>query len=80
MLFSRLLKDQIRGKDIYCQVDEFLKTEGFEWKNCCGVCTDDAIVITSKNIDCKAFFQTANYDYIIFGITLFIGKLLQQKN
>ena len=31
-LFCRPLKDQSKGKGIYCKVDKFLKTEGLEWK------------------------------------------------
>ena len=49
------LKDHTRGKDVYCKVDEFLKTEGLEKKNCRGLCTDSAKAMTSKNIGVKSF-------------------------
>ena len=66
LLFCCPLKDHTRGKNIYCKVEEFLKTESLEWKNCCGVCTDVAKAMTGKNIGFRSLFQAANYDNIIF--------------
>ena len=66
MLFCCTLKDHIRGKNIYCKVDEFVKTGSLEWKNCYLVCTDVAKAMTGKNIGFKSLLQAANYDYISF--------------
>ena len=32
LLFCRPLKNHIRENDMYCKVDEPLKTDGLEWK------------------------------------------------
>ncbi|XP_035229526.1 zinc finger BED domain-containing protein 5-like [Stegodyphus dumicola] len=79
LLFCRPMEDHTTGKDIYCKVDEFLKAEGLEWKNCCGICTDGARAMTGKNIGFKSFFQAAHYDHITF-THLYTERLLQQKN
>ena len=73
------MKDHIRGKNIYCKVNEFLKTESLEWKNCCGVCTDVAIAMTCKNVGFKSLFQAANYDYTTFTHSLTHWKPLAAK-
>ena len=69
-LFCCPLKDHTRGKNIYRKVDEFLKTESLEWKNCYGVCTDVAKAMTGKNIGFKSLLQAANYEYITFAYSL----------
>ncbi|XP_023242879.1 SCAN domain-containing protein 3-like [Centruroides sculpturatus] len=79
LLFCRPLKDRTRGKDIYCKVDEFLKTEGLEWKNCCGVCTDGAKAMTGQNIGFKSFFKAAHYDHITFTHCLIHREALAAK-
>ena len=56
LLFCLPLKDHTKGKEMYCKVNEFLKTEGLEWKNCCGVCADGAKAMTGKTIGFKSFF------------------------
>ena len=55
LLFCCLLKDHTGRKDIYCKVNKFLKTEGLEWKNCRGLCTDGAKAMTGKNNGFKLF-------------------------
>ena len=66
LLFCRPMEDHTTGKDIFCKVDEYLKAEGLEWKNCCGICTDGARAMTGKNIGFKSFFQGAQYVHITF--------------
>ena len=79
LLFCRPMKDHTTGKDIYCKVDEFLKAEGFEWKNCCGICTDGAKAMTGKNIGFKSFFEAAHYDHITFTHCLIHREALAAK-
>ena len=65
--FCHPLKDHTKeGKDIYCKVDKFLKTEGLEWKNCCGVCTDGAKAMMGKTNGFKSFFDAAENNHITF--------------
>lgn len=73
------MEDHTTGKDIYCKVDEFLKAEGLEWKNCCGICTDGARAMTGKNIGFKSFFQAAHYDHITFTHCLIHREALAAK-
>ncbi|XP_035229056.1 protein FAM200A-like [Stegodyphus dumicola] len=79
LLFCRPMEDHTTGKDIYCKVDEFLKAEGLEWKNCCGICTDGARAMTGKNIGFKSFFQAAHYDHITFTHCLIHREALAAK-
>jgi len=79
LLLCRPLKDRTTGKDIYCKVDEFLRSEGLEWKNCCGICTDGAKAMTGKNIGFKSYFQAAHYDHINFTHCLIHREALAAK-
>ena len=79
LLFCRPLKDHTKRKDLYCKVDEFLKTEGLEWKNCCGVCTDDAKAMTGKTIEFRSFFQAAENIHTTFAHCLIHREVLAAK-
>uniref|UniRef100_A0A0K0EJ23 DUF4371 domain-containing protein n=1 Tax=Strongyloides stercoralis TaxID=6248 RepID=A0A0K0EJ23_STRER len=79
LLFCCPMEDHTTGKKIYCKVGEFLKAEGLEWKNCCGICTDGAKAMTGKNIGFKSFFQAAHYDHITFTHCLIHREALAAK-
>ncbi|XP_057664923.1 protein FAM200A-like [Diorhabda carinulata] len=79
LLFYRPMEDHTSGKDICCKVDEFLKAEGLEWKNCCGICTDGVRGMKGKNIGFKSFFQAVHYDHITFTHCLIRREALAAK-
>ena len=79
LIFCRPMIDYTTWKDIYYKVKEFLKIEGLEWKNCCGICTDGAKAMTSKSIVFKSCFQAANYDHITFTHCLIHREVLAAK-
>ena len=54
-LFCKELRTTTTAKDVFEALDDFMKSNGINWTNCIGVCTDRAAAMVGKQqiVVCK---------------------------